>query len=104
MNLPLQSIGRASLGILIAFASPAAATLSPSIMIVAFWEICELAGLISVPFISAIFSACADKDAINKTIAARNLVFLFTVSSRLLYAFHLNSKLKTEARSTRQAT
>src|SRR5262245_18088284 len=93
MNLPLQSITCASLGTLTVFVSPAAATLSPSIMIVAFWEIWEFAGLISVPLISAIFSALADKDAIDKTIAARNLVFLFITvfrlnCSRSLYVFH----------------
>src|SRR5437762_2483341 len=87
MNLPLQSIRRASFGVLIVLASPAAAILSPSIMIVAFWTICDLSGLIIVPLTSAIFSARAVRAKMDN---ARASVILSFIVFALVLAFYQN--------------
>src|SRR5919106_4362416 len=76
MNLPLQSITRAPFGAVIVFASPAAAILLPSTTIVAFWTICEVPGLISVPLTNAIVSACAVSAKIDNATASAALNFI----------------------------
>src|SRR4030095_799833 len=78
MNLPLQSIVRPSFAALIVFASSVAAILSPSMMIVAFWTICEGPGLIIVPLIRAIFSARTGGPEINRAIASAIFDFIRT--------------------------
>src|SRR4029453_2165221 len=78
MNLPAQSITRASFGALTVFALPAAAILSPPITTVAFGNTLPSAGLITVAPTSVIFSAWAASAKIESAQANAILGFIAT--------------------------